>query len=624
MGNTDSIFLDSTGRRRRWLRWATIVGATVVAVSAISFFATLVVSHPSAPTLPSAMAMRAVLPAKTPSEAERLAVEVKDREQELARASRIAGFRGSCPFAFPMPMLCRASADAKPSSSPGPADVAGKPLSVGFYVNWDDRSLASLTRNLDKLDWVIPSWMALEGSDLALTSAVEPNVVKMIADNKPGTSILPMVQNASDGIWDGDGLARLLADPARRTQRIADIVGVLDANHFQGVTIDFEEVPAPAQHNLLAFLSDLHAALAQRAKKLVVTVPFDDDNWNYARYGQVADDLVLMAYDQHEEGSDAGPIASQDWFEATLDKRMAVLDPAKTIVGIGNYAYDWSTHAATQDLTFEEAMIAAKDSEADIDFDDTTNNPHFSYVEDDGATHDVWLLDAVTAFNEMHAADGYRPAGYALWRPRSEDPSLWPVWDHRYDAAAPVDLTRVPSIADDVDFNGTGELMSIASRPADGARTVEIDPQTGDVDDETYRSVPMPYVIRRFGASSRQIALTFDDGPDPTWTPQILDILKAQNVPATFFIVGENGAAYPQLLQREVAEGNDVGNRSYTHPNIAAIPSSLAELELNATQRLFEATTGRSLRLFRPPYLGDADPTSAAEVAPLDLAQRMG
>lgn len=603
VGSHDSVFLDRTGRRRQWLRGAIIAGSLTFVVAAMCFIATLVISHPSAPTLPSVMAMHALPQAKAPAnDAQRLAVEVADREQELARARRIAA--------------------ATPKKQA--ADPATRPLSVGFYVNWDDRSLASLTRNIDKLDWVIPSWMTLQGSDLALTSDVEPSVIKLIADKKPGVSILPMVQNAADGVWDGAGLARLLADPAKRAQRIADIVGVLDANHFQGVTIDFEEVPASAQPNMMTFLSDLHAALADRSMKLVVTVPFDDDNWNYARYGRIADDLVLMAYDQHEEGSTAGPIAGQDWFETTLDKRMAALDPNKTIIGLGSYAYDWSKSAPTEDLTFEEAMLAAKDSEADVSYDDATNNPYFSYTEDDGSTHDIWLLDAVTTFNEIHAADIYRPAGYALWRLGSEDPSTWAVWGRDYGATAPAALTAIPSIADNIDFNGTGELLSVTSRPADGVRTIEVDPQTGDIDDETYTTVPTPYVIRRFGASPKQIALTFDDGPDPTWTPQILDILKAQNVPATFFIVGENGAAHPDLLQREVADGDDVGNHSYTHPNISAIPASLAELELNATQRLFEATTGRSMRLFRPPYLGDADPTSAADVAPIDMAQRMG
>ena len=57
-----------------------------------------------------------------------------------------------------------------------------------------------------------------------------------------------------------------------------------------------------------------------------------------------------------------------------------------------------------------EAVIAAHDSDAQVQFDDATNNPHFSYVEDDGTKHDVWLLDAVTAYNQIHAADIYQPA----------------------------------------------------------------------------------------------------------------------------------------------------------------------------------------------------------------------
>ena len=121
-----------------------------------------------------------------------------------------------------------------------------------------------------------------------------------------------------------------------------------------------------------------------------------------------------------------------------------------------------------------------------------------------------------------------------------------------------------------------------------------------------------------------KIALTFDDGPDPQWTPKILDILKEKGVQATFFIIGENGAAYPRLVQRALAEGHDIGNHTFTHPNLGETPNGVAALELNATQRLIEALTGRSMRLFRPPYFGDAEPTSAEEIAPVQEAERLG
>ena len=130
--------------------------------------------------------------------------------------------------------------------------------------------------------------------------------------------------------------------------------------------------------------------------------------------------------------------------------------------------------------------------------------------------------------------------------------------------------------------------------------------------------------MQRTGDRPGLLALTFDDGPDPRWTPAILDILKQENVPATFFIIGKNGQANPELVRRIVDEGHEVGNHSFTHPNLGEIPLSLTELELNATQRLIESEVGRSTVLFRPPYFGDAEADKPQEVEPALVAQNLG
>ena len=121
-----------------------------------------------------------------------------------------------------------------------------------------------------------------------------------------------------------------------------------------------------------------------------------------------------------------------------------------------------------------------------------------------------------------------------------------------------------------------------------------------------------------------KLALTFDDGPDPEWTPAILDILKDKHVPAAFFMIGSNMEAHPGLVQRVLADGHEVGNHTYTHPNLADTPPAAVRLELNATQRLFQALTGRSLRLFRSPYLSDSNPSDADEIEPIKQAQALG
>jgi hypothetical protein len=120
------------------------------------------------------------------------------------------------------------------------------------------------------------------------------------------------------------------------------------------------------------------------------------------------------------------------------------------------------------------------------------------------------------------------------------------------------------------------------------------------------------------------VALTFDDGPDAEWTPKILDVLEREHVPATFFVIGENALQHPQLLRRIVAGGSELGNHSYTHPNMATTGARTIKLELNATKRLIQAYTGRSTTLFRAPYFGDAEPTTADEIDPALVAQNLG
>jgi len=95
-------------------------------------------------------------------------------------------------------------------------------------------------------------------------------------------------------------------------------------------------------------------------------------------------------------------------------------------------------------------------------------------------------------------------------------------------------------------------------------------------------------------------------------------------VPATFFIVGENAITERPLLERMIREGHEIGSHTYTHPNLATAGRTQTLFELNATQRLFQAFTGRTLKLFRAPFFGDAEPTTSDEVLPVWEAQNRG
>lgn len=116
---------------------------------------------------------------------------------------------------------------------------------------------------------------------------------------------------------------------------------------------------------------------------------------------------------------------------------------------------------------------------------------------------------------------------------------------------------------------------------------------------------PKSFVVSTVPATvSKSVALTFDDGPSPRWTPQILDILKANNVKATFFMLGQNARTYPSLVRRVVAEGHTVGNHSYSHPDMATLSRTSQASQLDSARRYISAavTGGYAPCFFRPPF----------------------
>jgi len=121
----------------------------------------------------------------------------------------------------------------------------------------------------------------------------------------------------------------------------------------------------------------------------------------------------------------------------------------------------------------------------------------------------------------------------------------------------------------------------------------------------------------------RRIALTFDDGPDPRWTPKIAAILRREHVPATFFVVGSEAARHPDLVRQLVRDGNELGNHTFTHVALWNGPGWQRRLQLDLTEAVIVGITGHYTRLIRPPYSATPDAvTSQDESALASLAGR--
>ncbi len=216
----------------------------------------------------------------------------------------------------------------------------------------------------------------------------------------------------------------------------------------------------------------------------------------------------------------------------------------------------------------------------------------------------VWFLDGVTAYNQIGAALASRPAGLALWRLGTEDPSVWAVFGRgRLPDREALERVGVLNPGYDVLYKGQGEVLDVRGGTKAGLRRLGFSEKTNLITDQEIVTHPQSTIVYRRGArSDKVIALTFDDGPDLRYTDRVLDVLAAKQVKATFFVVGSASVVNQSILQRIYREGHDIGNHTFTHTNASDVSSEHLRLELNATQRLIEATVGVRTRLFRPPY----------------------
>jgi peptidoglycan/xylan/chitin deacetylase (PgdA/CDA1 family) len=128
-------------------------------------------------------------------------------------------------------------------------------------------------------------------------------------------------------------------------------------------------------------------------------------------------------------------------------------------------------------------------------------------------------------------------------------------------------------------------------------------------------------VRTRLDGEEKRLALTFDDGPDPTWTPAVLEILRRAQMPATFFLLAERALAHPDVVREIVANGHQVGVHAWSHLTMRGMPDAARRRQISAAKGMIEGLADLSglteISVFRPPY-GDHDP------ALVDLALELG
>lgn len=130
--------------------------------------------------------------------------------------------------------------------------------------------------------------------------------------------------------------------------------------------------------------------------------------------------------------------------------------------------------------------------------------------------------------------------------------------------------------------------------------------------------------VRTATPSDHTVALTFDDGPDPVWTPRILDVLREHGVHATFFVTGSSAIKHPEIVRRMAAEGHEIGIQTLTHTDLSAAPSWRLQLETRGAQKVVAGITGNSPSLLRPPHTSTNATTTDGQWSAMDAAADQG
>ncbi|HJZ61843.1 MAG TPA: glycosyltransferase [Miltoncostaeaceae bacterium] len=473
-----------------------------------------------------------------------------------------------------------------------------------FFVPWDQASLVSFRHHAGQISVLLPSGLTMQGAG-RVTDDV-PHGLERLA-RRSGVRIDPVLSNFQK-TWRSSLADRVLRSGRLRRGLAADLAVAAATNGWDGINVDLEGLPARDRVPLVAFAAALRRALGP-GREVSVDVPAPPgpayDLPALGREGRV----LLMAYDQHASAGAAGPVAAASWIRARVADAAGLVGWGRLVVGLPTYGYAWRGRRPPVPLDATDALLIASSWHAMPQWSSAAAEPWFRVGD-----RTVWFADALSLAHDLRGLPADQPI--ALWHLGGEDAGIWTVLASR--SPQPAALAAIAP-ATTVRLLGNGDIIH-ASAARTGTRVV-----SPGLRGERFTSLPQPWtLVRSGGGGGKRIALTFDDGPSPEWTPKILSELGRLRVPATFFVIGKNAAMHPSLVAQEVADGFTVGDHTFTHPELPTVSAFRARLEIATTARVIAGITGRVPRLFREPYAADVAPLTPGPVKPLLIAQRLG
>ena len=222
-------------------------------------------------------------------------------------------------------------------------------------------------------------------------------------------------------LMDKEALHALLANKNYRQYLIQQLTQKVTADKYDGVNIDFEFIPPADAQYFTQFLKELKAALGPgKMLSVAVFARTGKESWpvayQYKEIGQIADRVVVMAYDYCYAGSGPGPVAPLWWVKEVKDYMLANLPREKILLGLPTYGYDWTAKGNAVAITAPKLAAIKSKYQVTGGFDTASMSPYYTYYDEKGRQHTIWLENRTSLNEKFKLAVNDRLGGIAFWR----------------------------------------------------------------------------------------------------------------------------------------------------------------------------------------------------------------
>lgn len=295
-----------------------------------------------------------------------------------------------------------------------------------YYYSGDTSSLNSMKANTGTIDEIATQTYQTDGNG-NITGMVPAN--QLTYANSNGIITLAMVQNN----FDGNIAKAVLESTANRQALEKNILNALKINNYKGVNVDLEGVYYYDRSYYTAFVKELYNLIKPLGYTVTIAVPAKtsdsptspwDGAYDYAALANYADQIEIMAYDEHYPGGTPGAVASIGWVENVIKYAATVIPSQKIILGVAAYGYDWYSNT-TKSYSISGMYNLAAANKSTVMWDNLSKTPYFNFIDASGISHSCWFENNQSLGYKLDLVNTYNLGGIGIWRLGLENSDYW-------------------------------------------------------------------------------------------------------------------------------------------------------------------------------------------------------